>query len=98
MIGGMLAGQAAAEMIHEKKTLKHLEEYANRWQKRLGWRHNIFYNIKEALFFLKDETLNAICDKLLTLPEEKRTLGTVFRTAAWNQPSIVLDVAKVFLQ
>ena len=98
MIGGMMAGEVASEMLKNGKSEQYLHEYQTRWHKRLGWRHELFYNIKEALFALKDDTLDAICGKLLSIPEEKRTLGTVFRTAAWNQPSIVLDVAKVFLQ
>jgi digeranylgeranylglycerophospholipid reductase len=96
MIGGMLAGQVAAEAIREND-LRVLPEYQKRWQKRLGWRHDVFYNIKEAVSAFSDETLNGICDSALKLPEDKRTLGAIFRTALWNQPSMLLDVAKVFV-
>lgn len=96
MIGGMIAGQVAAESIKAGKT-DHLAEYEKRWHKRLGWRHEVFYNIKEAVANFGDDTLNGICDSALELPEEKRTLGGIFRTALWNQPSMMLQVAKVFL-
>ncbi len=96
MIGGMLAGQVAAEALRADD-LSRLAEYQKRWQKRLGWRHDVFYNIKEAVSSFSDETLNGICSSALRLPEEKRTLGAIFRTALWNQPSMLIDVAKVFV-
>ncbi len=96
MIGGMIAGQVAAEAIR-KNDLRHLVEYEKRWHKRLGWRHEVFYNIKEAIYRFSDETLNKLCESSLKLPEEKRTVGGIFRTALWNQPSLLLDVARVFI-
>jgi len=96
MIGGMLAGQVAAEAI-AKKDRNHLIEYGKRWHKRLGWRHEVFYRIREAITSFSDETLNNLCDSAVKLPEEKRTVGGLFRTAMWNKPSILLDIAKVFI-
>lgn len=96
MIGGMLAGQVAAEAI-AANDFSLLPEYQKRWQKRLGWRHDIFYNIKEGISGFSDETLNNIAESALKLPEQKRTLGGIFRTALWNQPSLLIDVAKVFV-
>lgn len=96
MIGGMIAGQVAAEAL-TSGTIDHLKEYEKRWQKRLGWRHEVFYRIKEAIYNFSDDTLNKLCDDAVKLPEEKRTVGGIFRTALWNQPSLLLDVAKVFI-
>lgn len=96
MIGGMIGGQVAAETV-QRGDLMHLQEYARQWQKRLGWRHEIFYNIKEAISGFHDETLNDICNSALQIPEEKRSLGGIFRAALWNKPSLILDVAKVFV-
>ena len=96
MIGGMIGGQVAAEAIFRGE-VSHLREYAKLWHKRLGWRHDVFYNIKTAISHFDDKTLNNICDSALKLPEEKRTLGGIFRAALWNQPSMILDVAKVFI-
>jgi digeranylgeranylglycerophospholipid reductase len=97
MIGGMIAGQVAAEAL-QRHDLAHLGEYERRWQKRLGWRHEVFYNLKEAISTFSDETLNSIAEHALKLPEEKRTLGAIFRTALWNRPSMLLEVAKVFVR
>lgn len=96
MIGGMIGGEVAAEAI-QRGSLDHLIEYEKRWHKRLGWRHDVFYNIKTAISNFDDATLNNICDSALQLPETKRTLGGIFRTALWNQPSMLIDVAKVFV-
>lgn len=96
MIGGMIGGQVAAESILRGE-VSHLREYDKRWHKRLGWRHEIFYNIRNAIGNFDDKTYNNICDSALKLPEEKRTLGGIFRAALWNQPSMILDVARVFL-
>ncbi len=96
MIGGMIAGQVAAEAL-EKDEPAHLKEYERRWHKRLGWRHEVFYHIKEAIYQFSDETLNKLCHDACKLPEEKRTVGGIFRTALWNKPSLLLDVAKVFI-
>jgi digeranylgeranylglycerophospholipid reductase len=96
MIGGMIAGQVAAEAF-KTNDLSMLPEYEKRWHKRLGWRHEVFYNIKEAISNFSDSTLNNIADSALKLPEEKRTLGGIFRAALWNQPSMLVDVAKVFV-
>jgi digeranylgeranylglycerophospholipid reductase len=96
MIGGMLAGQVAAEAI-SKNDLSRTAEYGDRWRKRLGWRHEIFYNIKEGISRFTDDTLNGIAESALKLPEQKRTLGGIFRTALWNQPSLLFDVARVFV-
>ena len=95
MIGGMIGGEVAAEAL-QQNNISFLGEYQKRWQKRLGWRHDAFYNVKEAASSFDDETLNSICDSALKLPKEKQTLGGIFRTAMWNKPSILIDVAKVF--
>ncbi|MEX0602234.1 MAG: NAD(P)/FAD-dependent oxidoreductase, partial [Bacteroidota bacterium] len=96
MIGGMIAGNVAAEAI-ARGDLSHLQEYEKQWHKRLGWRHEVFYRIKDAISGFSDETLDKIADGALKLPEQKRTLGGIFRTALWNHPSMLLDVAKVFV-
>ena len=96
MIGGMIAGQVVAEALKEND-LSHLKEYEKRWHQRLGGRHEVFYNIKEAISNFSDDTLNNIAESALKLPEEKRTLGGIFRAALWNKPSMLIEVAKVFV-
>ena len=96
MIGGMMAGEIAAQAV-KSGDFSLLGEYQSRWHKRLGWRHEIFYNIKEVAGSFSDETLDRIADAVLAVPPEKRTLGGIFRAAMWNQPTLLFQVAKVFL-
>jgi len=71
--------------------------YEKRWHKRLGWRHESFYKIKETISGFSDETLNDMADVGLKLPDEKRTVGGIFRAVLWNKPSLLIDAAKVFV-
>ncbi|MSP64104.1 MAG: NAD(P)/FAD-dependent oxidoreductase [Ignavibacteria bacterium] len=96
MIGGMIAGEVAADSI-KNQNLKQLSEYETKFHSRLGWRHEVFASIKNAIWGISDETLDSIALSTLQLPMEKRTLGAIFRKALWNKPSMVLEVAKVFL-
>ncbi len=96
MIGGMIAGQVAVESL-AKGEIAHVKEYEERWHKRLGWRHEVFYHLKEAISQLTDETLNQMVQRTSKLPPQKRTLGALFRNALWNQPSMLLKVARVFV-
>lgn len=96
MIGGMIAGQVAAEAIRTDD-LSFLGEYGRRWHKRLGWRHEVFYSLKEAISRLSDQTLDRMVEHTARLPENKRTLGALFRNALWNQPSMLFNVARVFV-
>jgi digeranylgeranylglycerophospholipid reductase len=96
MIGGMMAGQVAGKAIRHND-FSFLADYEKMWHKRLGWRHEIFYSFKEVITQFSDETLNSIADSSQKLPDDKKTLGGIFRVALWNKPSLVLDVMKLFV-
>ena len=96
MIGGSIAGKIAAEAIKTNKP-GHLLTYDKAWNKRLGKRHAVFNRIKEGIFNFSDEKFNKIARSINKIPYEKRTLGKVFTTALINQPSLLVDVAKVFV-
>ena len=96
MIGGSIAGRIAAEAIKMNK-LEHILTYDKAWNDRLGKRHVIFNRIKEGIFNFSDEKFNKIAHSIEKIPFEKRTLGKVFTTALINQPSLLVDVAKVFI-
>ncbi len=96
MIAGMMGGQVVAEAVQSGKS-SHVQEYEKRWHKRLGWKHEIYHKFRHTIGDLHDDELNSICESALTLPEEKRTLGGIFQKALWNKPSLILDVAKVFI-
>jgi digeranylgeranylglycerophospholipid reductase len=96
MIGASIAGRIAGEAIKRNK-LNHLLSYDKAWHDRLGKRHETFNRIKEGIFNFSDEKFNSIAHSINKIPFEKRTLGKVFRTALLNQPSLLIDVAKVFI-
>jgi digeranylgeranylglycerophospholipid reductase len=96
MIGGSIAGRIAAEAIKTKK-LDHILTYDKVWHERLGKRHEIFNKIKNGIYYLTDEKFNKLSQSLNKIPYNKRTLGKFFLTALMDQPSLLVDVAKVFI-
>ncbi len=96
MIGGSIAGKIAAEAVKMNKP-DHVLTYDKAWAGRLGKRHEIFDRIKNGIYNFSDEKFNNIAHAVNKVPYEKRTLGKVFTTALINQPSLLFDVAKVFI-
>ncbi len=96
MIGGSIAGRIAGEAII-MNNIDHLLTYDKAWRVRLGKRHETFNRIKEGIFNFSDEKFNNIAHSINKIPFEKRTLGRVFRTALIKQPSLIVDIAKVFV-
>jgi digeranylgeranylglycerophospholipid reductase len=96
MIGGSIAGKIAGEAVKSNK-LNHILTYDKVWYDRLGKRHEIFNRIKEGIYNFSDDKFNSIAHSILKIPVEKRTLGKVFTTSLINNPSLMLEVAKVFI-
>lgn len=96
MIGGKIAGSIAAESVLNNKP-DHILGYDKAWNKRLGSRHETFNRIKNSIYGFDDEKFNAIARSFLKVAPNKRSLGNLFMTALYNQPSLLIDVAKVFL-
>ncbi|MCZ7609890.1 MAG: NAD(P)/FAD-dependent oxidoreductase [Ignavibacterium sp.] len=96
MIGGKIAGTIAGEAIKQNKP-DHILTYDKAWNDRLGKRHETFNRIKEGIYNFSDDKFNSIAHSALKIPIEKRTLGKVFTTALINNPSLLIDIAKVFV-
>lgn len=96
MIGGRVAGEIAGEAIR-KNNLQLLDNYHNAWMKERGKSHLIFDKLKEGIFNISDDEFNDIIKKLKKIPKEKRTLGKFFVTALAKKPSLIVDVAKVYV-
>jgi len=96
MIGGKIGGNIAADAV-KQSNLDLLLTYDKAWHDRLGKRHEIFDKIKDAIYGFSDEKFNNIAHSFIKIPIEKRTLGNLFKTALINNPSILIDVAKVFV-
>ncbi|MCK6603572.1 MAG: NAD(P)/FAD-dependent oxidoreductase [Ignavibacteriaceae bacterium] len=97
MIGGSIAGRIAGESVKMNKP-DHILSYDKAWADRLGKRHETFDRIKNGIYNFSDEKFNSIAHSFAKVSPDKRTLGNLFRTALFNNPSLLIDVAKVFLK
>ncbi len=96
MIGGKIAGEIAADAVKKNK-LEDILYYDKAWAKRLGKRHETFDRIKNGIYNFSDEKFNSIAHSFVKVPYEKRTMKKLFTTALINNPSLIVDVAKVFV-
>ena len=97
MIGGSIGGKIAGQAV-KSGNLNHILTYDKAWYDRLGKRHLVFDKIKDGIFNFSDEKFNSIARSIKKVPFEKRTLYKVFKTALINNPSLLIDVAKVFIR
>lgn len=96
MIGGSIAGRIAGESVKLNKPA-HILTYDKAWHDRLGKRHEVFNNIKNGIYNFTDEKFNKIAHSFNKVPYESRSLGKIFASALMNQPSLLIDIAKVFV-
>jgi digeranylgeranylglycerophospholipid reductase len=96
MIGGSIAGKIAADAVKMDK-LDYILTYDKTWHERVGKRHEIYAKIKNGIYNFTDEQFNKLAITFNKIPKSKRTLGRIFITALKNQPSLLLEVAKVFI-
>tara|TARA_Y100001968_G_scaffold116093_2_gene105454 strand:+ start:5339 stop:6517 length:1179 start_codon:yes stop_codon:yes gene_type:complete len=97
MKSGMIGGIIAADAI---KVNDMSESYLNRYTKAIEKdftkRHHTLYKIKEAISQLSDDDINAISNKIDSIPEDKRSLRKVFMASMLKKPSLVIDVMRIF--
>jgi len=96
MIGGSLAGDLAGQSV-KNNDKQYVRKYPEAWHDKVGKRHEIYNRLKNGIYNFTDEKFNRIADSVLKLPPDKRTLRNIFTTALINQPSLVIDAAKVFI-
>jgi len=97
MIAGQIAGQIAAEAVRERKpTKKRLHDYVKRWDKAEGRKTKAFYRLKKFVYSMSDEDLDNTARILLDVPEDNRTILSIFKSALVKQPSLILEAIKVF--
>ena len=97
MQGGRLAGIRAAEAIREGDySYKFLTKYEKQWHKLLGKSYERMYKIKSAVSKLTDDDFNRTAEIISSIPQYKRTLGRVFKTALMNHPKLLFDVVRAF--
>ena len=96
MIGGSIAGRIAGEAIKMNKP-DHILSYDKEWNNRLGKRHETFDRIKNGIYNFNDEKFNSISASFSKISGDKRSLRNLFMVALFNNPSLLIDIAKVFI-
>jgi digeranylgeranylglycerophospholipid reductase len=97
MKGGRIAGQVAGNAILTgDASAEWLEQYRHEWMDLMGDAHVRYYRLKEAVNKFSDNTFNKLARVLKQVPPDDLTLKNVFLTALKEQPSLLLDVAKVW--
>jgi digeranylgeranylglycerophospholipid reductase len=96
MTGGSIAGRIAGEAVKMNKP-DHIFTYDREWYDRIGKKHEIYNRLKNGIYNFPDEKFNKIAESFNRVPKNKRSLGRIFVTALINQPSLLADVAKVFI-
>ncbi|MBK8662264.1 MAG: hypothetical protein IPN18_10855 [Ignavibacteriales bacterium] len=89
MIGGSIGGRIAAESIKRGKP-QHLLTYDKEWMDRLGKRHETFDRIKNGIYNFSDEKFNSIAHSFSKVPNDKRSLGNLFKTALIHNPVFLM--------
>jgi digeranylgeranylglycerophospholipid reductase len=96
MIAGSIAGRIAGETIKMNKS-DHIFTYDKAWHDRVGKKHEVYNRIKNGIYDFTDEKFNNLVHTFNKVPYQKRTLGKLFTNALINNPSLLIDVAKVFV-
>ncbi|MBN1299884.1 MAG: NAD(P)/FAD-dependent oxidoreductase [Melioribacteraceae bacterium] len=96
MRGGRIGGTIAGVSVIRNKP-DHLLSYDEAWHSSQGKKHEIFDRIKRGIYNFSDKKFNGIASSFLNVPYEKRTLGNLFKTALFNNPALMIDIAKVFV-
>jgi digeranylgeranylglycerophospholipid reductase len=96
MIGGSIAGRIAGESVKLNKP-NHILTYDKIWYERIGKRHEIYNRLKNGIYNFDDAKFDKIAHSFLKVPVNKRTLGKLFATALFNNPPLLIDIAKVFI-
>ncbi len=96
MVGGSIAGKLAAVSI-KNNNLKYVDEYPKQWYKARGKRHEILDKLKDGIYSFSDEQFNGLINDLEKISPAKRSVGRFFIVALKNKPSLLKDVAKVFV-
>jgi digeranylgeranylglycerophospholipid reductase len=94
--GGIASGMIGGESVKLNKP-NHILTYDKVWHERIGKRHEIYNRLKNGIYNFDDEKFNKIAHSFLKVPVNKRTLGKLFATALFNNPPLLIDIAKVFI-
>jgi digeranylgeranylglycerophospholipid reductase len=98
LIAGRLAGETAVRALAAGHATEYaLAPYVKALDKRFAAMNRRFYKLKDDVFNIPDDHLNAIAAEMIAAPLAKRTPLRILRTALIKKPELLLLVAKVVL-
>jgi digeranylgeranylglycerophospholipid reductase len=97
MKAGRLAGETVAEAIAGGDTSgRRLAPFHDRWMHLLGRDHERFYRVKEQLGKFDDAFYDSLACSVNDIPEDRRTLRRIFRTALVQHPALLPVILRYF--
>lgn len=94
---GRMAGTVISEGIKQDDvSAGKLSAYERLWDSAWGWKHRRFYRIKEIVYKLDDEDINAAASILRSLDIKELTVAKLFAVSLRKHPALLLDIAKAF--
>ncbi len=98
MYGGLLAAQTAVEALHAGDTSrKFLKKYEEAWNDKFGADYRRLYRLRQALFKISEEKLNALIRQVSQLDARDLTLTQVFKTILKEYPLLIVDALPLLL-
>jgi len=102
IINAMIAGEIAGRVIvkalgNGSADARLLKSYEKECDREFGTMNRRFYRLKEGIFDIPDDQLNAIAHEIIGLSPEKRTPIRVLTRALVKKPSLLPLLAKVVL-
>lgn len=98
MVAGWNAGQLAAEGASKGDvSAGFFRRYDEMLDEPILKPHKRAYRLAEAVGKLSDDTMNATAHEVLSIPDDQRTLRTIFLKGLKDNPKLMLDIIRAFV-
>ena len=98
LIAGKLAGEVAEKALGNGSANESaLSDYVHHCDDRFAKMNRRFHKIKEGIFSIPEDRLNALAREMISIPQAKRTPIRVLRSALMKRPELLLVLARVVL-
>lgn len=98
LIAGRAAGETIASALRKGGTNKRrLQPYAKTIDHEFGAMNRRFHRVKEGIFNIPDDRLNALAREILALPVEKRTPIRVLAAAVVHRPELLAILPRLVI-
>ena len=98
MYGGLFAARVAVDAIRRGDTSrKVLKQYEKLWDDKFGADYRRLYRLRQALFKIPEEKLNAIIRQVSQLDDPQPSLGQLFKIFLKEYPLLMIDIMPLVL-